>query len=89
MPRRVSITRNTRKAGNAPLKFHQAERLHIVAVAAGTTHSTVVSEDGLIFYWVSADPNVRCHQVGFLLKLLLTELIESMLLLLMLVIFKM
>lgn len=65
MPRRVSITRNIRKAGNAPLKFHQAERLHIVAVAAGTTHSTVVSEDGLIFYWVSADPNVRCHQVGF------------------------
>lgn len=63
MPRRLSITRNTRKAGNAPLKFHQAERLHIVAVAAGTTHSTAVSDDGLIFYWVSADPNVRCHQL--------------------------
>lgn len=63
MPRRVPITRNTRKAGNAPLKFHQAERLHIVAVAAGATHSTAVSEDGLIFYWFSADPNVRCHQL--------------------------
>lgn len=63
MPRRVSITRNTKKAGNAPLKFHQVERLHIVAVAAGTTHSTAVSEDGLIFYWVSADPHLRCHQL--------------------------
>eukprot|EP00250_Pteridium_aquilinum_P020342 c24788_g3_i2 orf=632-4153(+) len=63
MPRRVSIARTTRKAGNAPLKFHQAERLHIIAIAAGTTHSTAVSDDGLIFYWVSVDPNVRCHQL--------------------------
>ncbi|KAI5065917.1 hypothetical protein GOP47_0018541 [Adiantum capillus-veneris] len=63
MPRRVSIARNTRKAGNTLLKFHQAERLHIVAVAAGTTHSTAISEDGLIFFWFSADPNVRCHQL--------------------------
>ncbi|MCO5607570.1 hypothetical protein L7F22_061767 [Adiantum nelumboides] len=63
MPRRVPITRNIRKAGNAPLKFHQAERLHIVAIAAGTTHTTAISEDGLIFFWLSGDPNVRCHQL--------------------------
>ena len=63
MPRRVSISRNTRKAGNAPLKFHQVERLHVIHVAAGTTHSSAVSEDGLIFYWVSADPHLHCQQV--------------------------
>lgn len=63
MPRRVLIARNTRKGGNVPLKFHQAERLHVVAIAAGTTHSTALSEDGLIFYWVSADPHLRCQQL--------------------------
>ncbi|KAH7351537.1 hypothetical protein KP509_19G001900 [Ceratopteris richardii] len=66
MPRRVPITRNTRKAGHGVLKFHQAERLHIVAIAAGLTHTTAISKDGLIFYWFSADPNARAHQLMLL-----------------------
>ncbi|KAJ7539741.1 hypothetical protein O6H91_11G107500 [Diphasiastrum complanatum] len=62
-PRRVIIARNTKKAGSLPLKFHRVERLHILTIAAGMTHSTALSEDGLIFYWMSADPNLRCSQL--------------------------
>lgn len=64
-PRRVVIARDTKKKGPHPLKYHRMDhrRLHVVAIAAGMTHSTVVTEDGLIFYWVSADLNLRPHQV--------------------------
>lgn len=62
-PRRVTISRNIKKSGNIPLKFHRMERLHVTAIAAGMTHSTALSDDGSIFYWVSSDPNLRCQQV--------------------------
>ncbi|KAL3696325.1 hypothetical protein R1sor_010401 [Riccia sorocarpa] len=62
-PRRIAVARDTRKAGTVPLKFHISERLHMVAVSAGATHSTTLSEDGLIFYWFSADPHLRCRQL--------------------------
>jgi hypothetical protein len=64
-PRRVIVARDIRKKGPHPLKYHRADRLHVVAIAAGMTHSTVVTDDGLIFYWVSADPHLRPHQVNF------------------------
>lgn len=67
-PRRVVIARDIRKKGPHPLKYHRADRLHVVAIAAGTTHSTVVTEDGLIFYWVSSDPHLRLHQVKLYLE---------------------
>ncbi|KAG0555654.1 hypothetical protein KC19_12G185700 [Ceratodon purpureus] len=63
-PRRVVVARDIRKKGLHPLKYHRADRLHVVAIAAGMTHSTAVTEDGLIFYWVSADPHLRPHQLS-------------------------
>ncbi|BBN02425.1 inhibitor of Bruton tyrosine kinase [Marchantia polymorpha subsp. ruderalis] len=63
-PRRVAVARNTKKAGPLPLKFHISERLHMVAISAGTTHSTALSEDGLVYYWFSADPHLRCRQLS-------------------------
>ncbi|GAQ82051.1 ankyrin repeat family protein / regulator of chromosome condensation (RCC1) family protein [Klebsormidium nitens] len=63
MPRRVNVARDTRKGGPAPLKFHRAERLHVVAVAAGGVHSTVISQEGLVFYWESSDVQLRCRQL--------------------------
>lgn len=70
-PRRVVVARDTRKKGPHPLKYHRMDhrRLHVVAIAAGMTHSTLVTEDGLIFYWMSADPQLRPYQVKFHLKL--------------------
>lgn len=62
-PRRVVIARNIRKVGNAMLKFHRKERLNVVAVAAGTTHSIALTDDGALFYWASSDPDLQCHQV--------------------------
>ncbi|XP_024524554.1 uncharacterized protein LOC9633257 [Selaginella moellendorffii] len=62
-PRRVVLVRNTKKAGQHPLKFHLSERLHIVAVAAGVVHSTAIAADGLIFSWLSADPQLHAQQV--------------------------
>ncbi|ONK74270.1 uncharacterized protein A4U43_C03F4530 [Asparagus officinalis] len=62
-PRRVVIARSLKKSGNAPLKFHRMERLRVVSVAAGMTHSTALTDDGALFYWVSADPDLRCQQV--------------------------
>jgi len=64
-PRRVVVARDIRKKGPLPLKYHRMDhrRLHVVAIAAGMTHSTLVTEDGLIFYWVSADPHLHPHQV--------------------------
>lgn len=62
-PRRVMIQRNTKKSGNMPLKFHCKKRLHVVKIAAGMTHSTVLSDDGSLFYWVSSDPNLHCQQL--------------------------
>ncbi|KAG6548207.1 hypothetical protein Mapa_010258 [Marchantia paleacea] len=63
-PRRVAVARNTKKAGSLPLKFHISERLHMVAISAGTTHSTALSEDGLVYYWFSADSHLRCRQLS-------------------------
>jgi len=73
-PRRVVVTRDTRKKGPHPLKYHRMDhrRLHVVAIAAGMTHSTVVTEDGLIFYWMSADPHLRPHQVKLHLELFIS-----------------
>lgn len=62
-PRRVVIARNIRIVGNAMLKFHRKERLNVVAVAAGTTHSIALTDDGALFYWASSDPDLQCHQV--------------------------
>lgn len=64
-PRRVIVTRNTKKAGSWPLKFHRSERLHVVAIAAGMRHTSCISEDGSVFYWASGDPNLQCRQVTY------------------------
>ncbi|XP_058105803.1 uncharacterized protein LOC131249198 isoform X2 [Magnolia sinica] len=61
-PRRVVVARNIKKSGTAPLKFHRMERLHVVSIAAGMIHSTVLTEDGALFYWISSDPDLRCLQ---------------------------
>ncbi|MBA0874435.1 hypothetical protein Goshw_016730, partial [Gossypium schwendimanii] len=63
-PRRVVITRNLKKSGSTPMKFHRKERLHVVAIAAGMVHSMAITEDGALFYWVSSDPDLRCQQDG-------------------------
>ncbi|XP_077247706.1 ankyrin repeat family protein / regulator of chromosome condensation (RCC1) family protein isoform X2 [Tasmannia lanceolata] len=62
-PERVIIARNIKKSGTAPLKFHRMERLHVAAIAAGMVHSTALTDDGALFYWVSSDPNRRCRQL--------------------------
>ncbi|XP_058105804.1 uncharacterized protein LOC131249198 isoform X3 [Magnolia sinica] len=62
-PRRVVVARNIKKSGTAPLKFHRMERLHVVSIAAGMIHSTVLTEDGALFYWISSDPDLRCLQL--------------------------
>ncbi|XP_057778884.1 uncharacterized protein LOC130997551 isoform X3 [Salvia miltiorrhiza] len=62
-PRRVTIARNIRKAGNTVLKFHRKERLTVVAIAAGMTHSTALTDDGALFYWSSSDPELQSHQL--------------------------
>ncbi|KAI4348466.1 hypothetical protein L6164_009189 [Bauhinia variegata] len=62
-PRRVVITRNLKKSGSTPLKFHRTERLHVVSIAAGVTHSMATTDDGALFYWVSSDPDLRCQQL--------------------------
>lgn len=62
-PRRVVIARSLKKSGNTLLKFHRMERLHVISVAAGMTHSTALTDDGALFYWVSSDPDLKCHQV--------------------------
>lgn len=65
MPKRVVISRNIKKSGNTPLKFHRMERLHVISVAAGVVHSTALTDDGALFYWVSSDPDLRCQQVCY------------------------
>ncbi|XP_047975718.1 uncharacterized protein LOC125218153 isoform X1 [Salvia hispanica] len=62
-PRRVTIARNIKKAGNSVLKFHRKERLTVVAIAAGMTHSIALTDDGALFYWSSSDPELQCHQL--------------------------
>ncbi|KAL3825650.1 hypothetical protein ACJIZ3_021679 [Penstemon smallii] len=62
-PRRVVISRNIKKVGNTVLKFHRKERLNMVAIAAGMTHSIALTDDGALFYWLSSDPDLRCHQL--------------------------
>lgn len=62
-PKRVVVARCLKKSGNALMKFHRTQRLHLVSVVAGTSHSTAMSEDGTLFYWVSSDPDLRCQQV--------------------------
>ncbi|KAB2049504.1 hypothetical protein ES319_A13G181100v1 [Gossypium barbadense] len=62
-PRRVVITRNLKKSGSTPMKFHRKERLHVFAMAAGMVHSMAMTEDGALFYWVSSDPDLRCQQL--------------------------
>lgn len=64
-PRRVVICRNIRKVGNSVMKFHRKERLNVVAIAAGMTHSLALTDDGALFYWTSSDPDLQCHQVFF------------------------
>ncbi|KAK6944175.1 Regulator of chromosome condensation, RCC1 [Dillenia turbinata] len=62
-PKRVAIARNLKKLGTSLLKFHRMRRLHVVAIAAGMVHSTALTEDGALFYWVSSDPDLRCRQL--------------------------
>lgn len=65
-PKRVVVARNLKKSGNTTLKFHRKERLHVVSIAAGVVHSMALTDDGALFYWVSSDPDLRCHQVYFM-----------------------
>ncbi|XP_047165607.1 uncharacterized protein LOC124834850 [Vigna umbellata] len=62
-PKRVVVSRNLKKSGNTPLKFHRKERLSVVSVAAGMVHSMALTDDGALFYWVSSDPDLRCQQL--------------------------
>ncbi|CAI5498417.1 unnamed protein product [Closterium sp. Naga37s-1] len=69
-PRRVKVERDVRKGGGTAagggggvIRFHQQARVQLTAVAAGAMHSTVLSQDGLVFYWRSHDPLLKCHQV--------------------------
>lgn len=62
-PKRVVVARILKKSGCTPLKFHRSERLHVVSIAAGMTHSMALTHDGALFYWVSSDPDNRCQQV--------------------------
>lgn len=62
-PRRVVISRNIRKTGNTVMKFHRKERLNVVAIAAGMTHTLALTDDGALFYWASSEPDLQCHQV--------------------------
>ncbi|XP_071734805.1 uncharacterized protein [Rutidosis leptorrhynchoides] len=62
-PKRVVVARILKKSGNTPLKFHRSERLHVVSIAAGMTHSMALTHDGALFYWVSSDPDLRCQQL--------------------------
>lgn len=62
-PKRVVVARSLKKCGNTLLKFHRVERLHVISVAAGVVHTTVLTDDGALFYWVSSDPDLRCQQV--------------------------
>lgn len=62
-PRRIVIARSLKKYGSAPLKFHRMERLRVISIAAGMTHTTALTDDGALFYWVSSDPDLRCQQV--------------------------
>ncbi|XP_031093907.1 uncharacterized protein LOC115998463 [Ipomoea triloba] len=59
-PRRIIVGRNVKKVGSTTMKFH---RKHVVAIAAGTMHSIVLIDDGALFYWVSADPDLQCRQL--------------------------
>ncbi|KAL2462601.1 ankyrin repeat family protein/regulator of chromosome condensation (RCC1) family protein [Forsythia ovata] len=61
-PRRVVIAINIRKIGNTTLKLYCKERLNVVAVATGMTHSMALTDDGALFFWVSSDPDLRCRQ---------------------------
>lgn len=67
-PKRVVISRNIRKTGSTMVKFHRKERLNVVAIAAGMTHSLALSDDGALFYWASSEPDLQCHQVFYYLK---------------------
>ncbi|PON89592.1 Transmembrane protein [Trema orientale] len=62
-PKRVVIARNLKKSGGTTLKFHRMERLHVVAIAAGMVHSSALTDDGALFYWVSSDTDLRCQQL--------------------------
>ncbi|XP_028766863.1 uncharacterized protein LOC114724637 [Neltuma alba] len=62
-PRRVVITRNLKKSGSTLLKFHRMERLHVISITAGMVHSTALTDDGALFYWVSSDPDLKCQQL--------------------------
>ncbi|QCD97362.1 hypothetical protein DEO72_LG6g2072 [Vigna unguiculata] len=62
-PKRVVVSRNLKKSGNTPIKFHRKERLNVVSIAAGMVHSMALTDDGALFYWVSSDPDLRCQQL--------------------------
>lgn len=62
-PKRVVVSRNLKKSGSTPLKFHRKERLNVVSIAAGMVHSMALTDDGALFYWVSSDPDLRCQQL--------------------------
>ncbi|PKA66064.1 Ultraviolet-B receptor UVR8 [Apostasia shenzhenica] len=62
-PRRVNILRNLKKCGFIPLKFHHMERLHVTSIAAGMAHSSALTDDGALFYWISSDPDLSCQQL--------------------------
>uniref|UniRef100_A0A803MWB3 RCC1-like domain-containing protein n=1 Tax=Chenopodium quinoa TaxID=63459 RepID=A0A803MWB3_CHEQI len=65
-PRRVIIARNLKKNGNALMKFHRMERLHVVSIATGMVHSMALTDDGALFYWISSDPDLKCQQLCYL-----------------------
>lgn len=35
----------------------------MAAIAAGMVHSLALTDDGTLFYWASAEPDLRCQQV--------------------------
>nr|GMC95629.1 Inhibitor of Bruton tyrosine kinase [Ipomoea batatas] len=57
---KVSSLKSRGQLGYVFIAFH---RKHVVAIAAGTMHSIVLIDDGALFYWVSADPDLQCRQL--------------------------
>lgn len=53
--------------GEHQLVFHRGHsemmKPHAVAVAAGFTHTTVLTRDGALLVWLSEDPGLRVHEV--------------------------
>eukprot|EP00898_Chlorokybus_atmophyticus_P005171 jgi/Chlat1/5655/Chrsp37S00872 len=64
MPRRVLFLKD-QSSGDFQIQRHQRPmRLRVVELAAGAAHSTVLTEDGAVFFWVTALTRHNCVAVA-------------------------